>query len=610
MLRTGSTWWNVILLAAVAVAVPGCASDQAFKAVSAPEKLPIATALATPTLPMVAPEPPVPLPPLPPAPTQPVAFAAQLVNQNSRAVTPASYQQVNAPLGSTPPGSRPIGAGSIGAVQHAAAQEPLPPPATGPTPRAGATLPGAPVVQAVPRPEELPGPTVQGFGPSDVRIVTMANILSSVAGRNPQVSFATQRYAEAYARLIAARALWLPVINAGVGWKNHAGPIQASNGVVEQFPRSSLTAGLGVQTIGAGSPVVPGLFANFHSADAIFQPKIANRAAAARDAAVRKTVNDLLLDTALAYLDLLRAYQLHAITVDIRFRAEELAKATADFARTGEGNEADADRAATELSIRQNEVVRAEEEIQVASARVVELLNENPNVALRPLEPAIAPVEFVPLDTPIQTLLPTGLTNRPELSEASHLVGEAVHRYRLEKSSPWLPNVLMGTSYAAFGGGQGSQINNTSGRFDLDAIAYWQVRNLGVGEYAARREARALYDQTRFAQLRVMNEVAREIVQAHAQVQARHRQIAISQQAVARANASFDRNLLRVHELQGLPIETLQAIQALDQARRDYLRAVVDYNAAQFRLQRALGWPVRLSEGIPVALPSSARPCN
>lgn len=434
----------------------------------------------------------------------------------------------------------------------------------------------------------------------------MVNILASVAGRNPQVGFASQRYAEAYARLIAARVLWLPSINAGLGWNNHTGPLQDSQGFVRPINRSSLTAGLGVQTIGAGSPVVPGLFANFHSAEAIFQPKIANRAAAARDAAVRTTINDLLLDTSLAYLDLLRAYQLHAITIDIRFRAQELAKATADFARTGEGTEADADRAATELAIRQNDVVQAEEEIQVTSARVVELLNENPNVSLRPLEPAIALVELVPLDTPVQALLPTGLTNRPELSEASHLVGEAIHRYRMEKASPWLPNVLMGTSYAAFGGGQGSRIANTDGRYDLDAIAYWQVRGLGVGEYAARREARARHEQARFDQMRVMNEVAREIVQAHAQVQARHRQIGISQQAVERATASFERNLLRVRNLKGLPIETLQSIQALDEARREYLRALVDYNAAQFRLQRALGWPIQLSE-VP---PSSAVSVN
>lgn len=356
-------------------------------------------------------------------------------------------------------------------VSNNSAIEPLP--TTLPQEPSAAPLPPNPIDP----PEIVSSGSAHSPSSGDVRDITMANILASVAGRNPQVAFATQRYAEAYARLIAARVLWLPSINSGVGWNNHAGPIQNTNGLVQNINRSSLTAGLGVQTIGAGSPVVPGLFANFHAADAIFQPRIANRAAAVRDAAVQTTINDLLLDTALAYLNLLRAHQLHAITLDIQYHAEELAKTTADFARAGAGTEADADRAATELAIRQNEVVRAEEEMQVASAQLVQLLNENPRYVLRPMEPAIAPVELVPLDTPIDSLLPTGLTKRPELAEAQHLVGEAVHRYRSEKMSPWMPNVLMGTSYAGFGGGTGSQIDNTAGRFDLDAIAYWQVRD-------------------------------------------------------------------------------------------------------------------------------------
>ncbi|HBB73257.1 MAG TPA: hypothetical protein DC048_02285, partial [Planctomycetaceae bacterium] len=294
-----------------------------------------------------------------------------------------------------------------GTIQLVSSEEPLPEPepTTESEPESLVALPAA-------VPESVPAGPLVFETDLPVREVTLANILTSVAGRNPEVGFATQRYAEAYARLIAARTLWLPSINAGLGWNNHAGPLQASNGSVGEVSRSSLTTGLGVQTIGAGSPVVPGLFANFHSAEAIFQPRIANRAAAARDAAVRTTINDLLLETSLAYLELLRAHQSRAIAVDIREHAQRLATATADFARSGAGNEADADRAATELSIRQNEVVQAEEEIQVASARVVELLNDDPRFVLSPLEPAIAPVELVPLETPIQTLLPTGLQRR------------------------------------------------------------------------------------------------------------------------------------------------------------------------------------------------------
>jgi hypothetical protein len=42
-----------------------------------------------------------------------------------------------------------------------------------------------------------------------------------------------------------------------------------------------------------------------------------------------------------------------------------------------------------------------------------------------------------------------------------------------------------------------------------------------------------------------------------------------------------------------LPPLELDMTRALDEAQREYLRTMVDYNEAQFRLQRALGWPIR-----------------
>ena len=58
------------------------------------------------------------------------------------------------------------------------------------------------------------------------------------------------------------------------------------------------------------------------------------------------------------------------------------------------------------------------------------------------------------------------------------------------------------------------------------------------------------------------------------------------------AGDSYRRNLQRIRGGQGLPLEALQSIQALDQSRREYLRAVGDYNEWQFRLYRALGCPI------------------
>src|SRR5258708_6151058 len=104
--------------------------------------------------------------------------------------------------------------------------------------------------------------------------------------------------------------------------------------------------------------------------------------------------------------------------------------------------------------------------------------------------------------------------------------------------------------------------------------------------------ARAQMQQAGMREVEALDLVAREAVEAHIQTIARQRQISVAEQGIAAAQQSYERNLQRIRNTQGLPIEVLQSIQALDAARREYLRAVVDYNTAQFRLHRALGWPI------------------
>ena len=130
-----------------------------------------------------------------------------------------------------------------------------------------------------------------------------------------------------------------------------------------------------------------------------------------------------------------------------------------------------------------------------------------------------------------------------------------------------------------------------SGRLDADAIAYWEVRNLGLGEKAARDEANSRVNQARWREIAMLDRIAREVVEAHQQVTARQRQLATAEEGVQAAASSFDRNSERIRNAQGLPLETLQSLQALALARREYLRTVTDYNVAQFQLQRAIGWP-------------------
>jgi outer membrane protein TolC len=130
-------------------------------------------------------------------------------------------------------------------------------------------------------------------------------------------------------------------------------------------------------------------------------------------------------------------------------------------------------------------------------------------------------------------------------------------------------------------------------RLDFDAAAYWEIRHLGFGERGYRSEASSRVELARLRQVQMLDQVAAEVAEAHAQASERKAQIDYAQAGTEAARQSYRRNLERIREGQGLPIETLQSIQALDQSRRQLIRAVADYNRAQFRLQRALGWPIQ-----------------
>ena len=421
----------------------------------------------------------------------------------------------------------------------------------------------------------------------------LTGALALAAGQNPHIAFATARYREAYAQLESAQTLWLPSIRAGMSFNHHDGTLQSSDGSVLDASRSSLQTGLGVRAVGAGTPAVPGVVSEFHTSDAVFQPKIASHAASARDAAAEATINDTLLATSLAYLELLRATQQLRIAEETRDNAGKLADLTATFARTGQGPQSDADRTETEHVRRRNAVSRAHEATRVASARLAELLSLDPYTEIKPQEPTIVPVDLVPHDLAAADLVATGLANRPELAEAQYLVCEAVERYHREKFAPLLPSVLLGLSQGSFGGGVGSNIDDERSRFDFDATIYWELRNFGLGERAKRDETWSRYDQARALQVSMMDRVAREVVEAHIQVQSRQGQIDVAKSGVESASLSYERNLARIREGQGLPVEVLQSLAALDEARREYLRTLADYNEAQFRLQRALGWPIQ-----------------
>ena len=426
----------------------------------------------------------------------------------------------------------------------------------------------------------------------DVVQLNLPSVLAAIDNSHPVVGFARWQVQQAYADLARAEALWLPSIQAGFSVHRHDGNYQASDGSIIDVNRNSLQYGLGMGATGAGTTPRPGLIAQFHLADAIFEPKVAQKQAWSRSHAACAALNDQLLAAGLAYLELVDAYQDQRIIEESLVRLSDLATITIDFAEAGQGLQADADRLRTERLLVENRLTAARERSAVASARLAQTISLDGSSVILPMDTNAVPLDLVAVGSERISLISTALATRPEPKESQTLVAAAWDAYQREKVAPFVPSILLGFSSGGFGGGLGNDLDNVSGRYDFDALMSWEIRNLGCGERAARRGRLAQVQQANFEKLRVMDQVTRDVSEAFAQVGFRQRQIEITRDAIANARDSYRRNLERIRDGQGLPLEVLQSVQALETAERSYLQAIIGYNRAQLRLQWALGWPV------------------
>lgn len=487
------------------------------------------------------------------------------------------------------------------------------PPFSGPAaPEAGAPAPmarfGAPTPAPLDSPNVAAEPSLNDLLGTEVLPIDFAGALRLGGVRNPQILLARQRVVEAAALRQLAAAQLLPSLNLGTSFDNHNGNVQQSGGNMLKVNRSSVYVGAGAYAIAAGTVNIPGVVLSGNVAEVYYNAVAARQLVTARGFASRAAENEMLRQVATAYLGLLRAEGTVAITRRNYDNAREVARITEAFAKAGAGREADANRARSDRDRHEAELRLAEGTVPIASARLAELLDIPPTTRLRPTEEHVVPAPVVPDPIPLPELLAIAALNRPELAERQALIRRAVTELQGAKMLPFSPNVILGLSYGGEAGGSNlvhvpegpgagpfargdPRFGLLSERLDFDAIAFWTLQNLGIGNRAMINAARARLGTTRLEFLERLNRVRAEVASAHARSHARFAQIATSEKAMRESNEAFEADLRAVQGNIGRPVELLESLRLLARARLAYLDAIIAYNQAQLDLYVALGQP-------------------
>jgi outer membrane protein TolC len=437
-----------------------------------------------------------------------------------------------------------------------------------------------------------------------VRPIDLPDALRLAGARDLDIAIARQRVCQAVAELQQARVLWLPSLFIGPNWIRHDGQAQIVQGQVQSISKSSLflgaTAAAGSSVSGpvpAGGPAqVSGLTTVLRISDAIFEPLAARRLVEARRAGIDAATNDSLLGVAESYFDLQQAAGRLAISREAAGHAEELARLSASYARTGAGLDADYRRSLTERDRQRKNVEEFVGDLEMASAELIRRIRLDPTLVVAPVEPPESVVRLIAEDVALDDLIITALRHRPELAEAQSVVQATLVRLKQARMRPLIPSLALRTSGGGFGGGSNGFFGNFDARSDVDVNLYWEVQNLGFTDRAIARQRQAQKRTADLELLKVQDRVAAEVVRAEKALIAASRRMRESSRAVPEAQSSLELNFKNIRRGAGLPgatrpIEVLQPVQALAQVRNDYLDSVLDYNRAQFRLYRALGRP-------------------
>ena len=427
--------------------------------------------------------------------------------------------------------------------------------------------------------------------------INLATALRLADARPLVIAAAEASVRQAAAALSGARVLWLPNVYLGGAYYRHDGGGAGNSG--EEFinGRNQLMAG-------------GGLTAVVSATDAIFAPLALRQVLRSREIDVQTARNDALLNVAEAWFNVQQARGRLAGARDAVQKGQLLVRTIQGLGR-GLAAPIESDRARAQLADVEQSATLAYEEWRVASAELTRILRLRPGAVVVPLEPPHLQVSLISPQEAVDALIPIGLTTRPELASQQALVQATLVRLRQERLRPLIPSlVLQGDAAPADPGGflmggvfysdVHGQSNPVTARNDVSVQPLWELRNLGLGNRALVRERLAENERALIELYRIQDQVAAEIAQAHARLQSAAIRARVAEAGLRDAQTTYSGNLKGLSEttrsgdllvLLTRPQEAVAALSLLVRAYDNYFSTVNEYNRAQFRLFRALGYP-------------------
>jgi outer membrane protein TolC len=325
--------------------------------------------------------------------------------------------------------------------------------------------------------------------------------------------------------------------------------------------------------------------------DAIYNSLAARQLVRASDQALEAQRQDSALEAAQVYFELAKAkalvevagqalqtsqdyqHQLHeAVAVGIAFKGDEL-------------------RVQTQSEHYQIALRQAVERQRVAAASLAQILHLDPAVELVPQDAGLRRLTLFETNTASEVLVQRALSARPELKQSQALVSASREAKNGAVYGPLIPSIGAQVFVGGLGGGHDNQPGNFGASEDYLVSLGWRIGPGGLLDIGRIDARRAQLDAAQLGDAKLMDTITAQVVESLTRAQSLADQIALAEQNLATADETLRLTRQRKQYGVGIVLEDIQAQQALDQARADYVTTIAEFNKAQYGLNKAVGGP-------------------
>jgi outer membrane protein TolC len=408
-------------------------------------------------------------------------------------------------------------------------------------------------------------------------LIDLATTLRLAGAQNLDVQIARERLKEAEANHSSAIEQFFPWIAPGIGFHRRDGVAQAvPSGVISDAHFQSYSPGAT-------------LAAQITFGDALYNSLAAKQLVKASDQALHAQQQDSALAAAQAYFNLVKARAL----VDVITQAIDISRSYQQQLHTAVGSgvafKGDELRVQTQTELYEITMQQALEQQQVAAATLAQVLHLNPAIELVPQESELVPITLVETNQALDALVSQALKTRPELKQSDSLVAAAKTTQNGAVYGGLIPSLGAQVFGGALGGGPDGGPSTIAGEVDYTIGLSWKIGPGGLFDRGRIHNSEAQLTATRLAGLKLKDSITAEVVSSLARMRSTSAQIDLAKRNLETANETLRLARERKQFGVGIVVEDIEAQQALNQARSDYVTAVAEYDKAQYLLNKAIG---------------------